>query len=160
MTRPPHLPSVWTRTSTRHVLYADTSHHVTFFYLQPSQERSIRVLDALFTLGYSGLLWVTQSNTSILLQYFLPMPYMDSYTISNRFIRTEPVWIGLNRINLINYLAGNAWGGWCGAWKHELFSMILAIIKQKACFQPRIQSSPKFRPTLRIWVGHVSGLVT
>jgi hypothetical protein len=92
------------------VLYADTSHHVTFFYLQPSQERSIRVLDALFTLGYSGLLWVTQSNTSILLQYFLPMPYMDSYTISNRFIRTEPVWIGLNRINLINYLAGNAWG--------------------------------------------------
>ena len=110
MTRPPHLPSVWTRTSTRHVLYADTSHHVTFFYLQPSQERSIRVLDALFTLGYSGLLWVTQSNTSILLQYFQPKPYMDSYTISNRFIRTEPVWIGLNRINLINYLAGNAWG--------------------------------------------------
>jgi hypothetical protein len=51
-------------------------------------------------------------------------------------------------------------GGWCGAWKHELFSMISAIIKQKACFQPRIQSSPKFRPTPRIWVGHVSGLVT
>ena len=24
---------------------------------------------------------------------------MDSYTISNRFIRTEPVWLKLNRVN-------------------------------------------------------------
>jgi hypothetical protein len=30
------------------------------------------------------------------------MPYMDSYTISNRFIRTEPVWIGLNRFSVFS----------------------------------------------------------